>query len=78
MGLVENGSYYPACDKHALLLVVFGELSITLQSDDGLDNGLYFQDRSNIGNARVAGLEKELHMTDKQASTRYENPAMYL
>lgn len=29
---------------------------------------LSFLDRSNIGNARVAGLEKELHMTDKQYS----------
>ena len=29
----------------------------------------YIQDRSNIGNARVAGLQKDLHLTDKQYQT---------
>ncbi|KAF8480213.1 hypothetical protein DFH94DRAFT_465537 [Russula ochroleuca] len=30
---------------------------------------LSFMDRSNIGNARVAGLTKSLHMTNNQFST---------
>ena len=53
--------------RHVLFLVVPGELSDISKWSIAI-NDIFKKDRSNISNARVAGLQKDLKMTNKQYS----------
>ena len=53
------------CGRHVLFLVVPGELS---KVSIGALHLILKQDRSNISNARIAGLQKDLKMTNKEYS----------
>lgn len=72
----QNGPCHYPHRRHVLFPVLLGECEshraagtvlFAFVVRDKLMNGRRdMQDRSNISNARVAGLQKQLHMTDKQ------------
>jgi hypothetical protein len=57
-----------ACNSDFLSVIVFGEYSEFRYLKSQRKSSNCTQDRTNLGNARVAGLQKDLKMSDKEYS----------